>query len=351
MVLFLQRANLRTKYVKVLHYLHTSFPHVFIFTMQKFIQSSIHYSVLWQESADLLNIKESKKHIDATLGMGGHVEYFFTLNPNLYVFGFDQDENARKIASERLDTLIKKKQLQIIPENFRKIEEICEKNKFTPTSILFDIGVSSLQFDDGDRGFSFRFKAPLDMRMNQSDTLTAKEIINNWTQEEIQNIFYIYGEEKHSYLITKKIVERREIQPFETTTELADFIVSIKPFSKKTLHPAALVFQALRIAVNKELEVLETAIHQAVKILEKGGRLAIITFHSLEDRIVKNVLDQYISKEKINKYKHNSTTEVAPINPKLCLKKISKKPIIPSKKEQEENPRSRSAKMRVVEKI
>ncbi len=319
--------------------------------MTEFTQSSIHYSVLWKESAEFLNIEKSKYHIDATLGMGGHVEYFFSLNPNLQVLGFDQDENARKIAGERLKLFKEKNQFFIIPENFKKIEEVCTEKNFQPTSILFDIGVSSLQFDDGDRGFSFRFEAPLDMRMNQNDTLTAKEIINTWKQEELQNIFYIYGEEKHAYLLAKKIVQQREEKPFETTTELAEFIVSVKPFSKKTIHPAALVFQALRIAVNKELEVLETAVHQAVKILQKGGRLAIITFHSLEDRIVKNVLDEYISKEKVNKYKQQSTTENTSINSKLCLQKISKKPIIPSEKEQNENPRSRSAKMRVVEKI
>ncbi len=283
--------------------------------------------------------------------MGGHVEYFFSLNKHLQVLGFDQDENARKIAGERLENFIEKKQFTIIPENFKKLEEICTNKNFTPTSILFDIGVSSLQFDDGERGFSFRFEAPLDMRMNQNDTLTAKEIINTWSQEKLQHIFYTYGEEKHAYLITKKIIQRREKQLFETTTELAEFIVSIKPFSKKTIHPAALVFQALRITVNKELEVLETAVHQAVALLQKGGRLAIITFHSLEDRIVKNVLDTYISKEKINKYQQNSTTDASTANPKLCLKKISKKPIIPSQHEQSENPRSRSAKMRVVEKI
>jgi len=314
--------------------------------MTEFAQSSIHYSVLWQESAEFLDIKNSQYHIDATLGMGGHVEYFFSQNKNLHVLGFDQDENARKIAKKRLNTFIVNNQLKIIPENFKKLKEICLEKKFKPTSLLFDIGVSSLQFDDGDRGFSFRFDAPLDMRMNQSDTLTAKEIINNWTQEELQNIFYVYGEEKHAYLITKKIVQQREIKQFETTVELAEFIVSIKPFSKKKIHPAALVFQALRIAVNKELEVLETAVHQAVEILQKGGRLAIITFHSLEDRIVKNVLDQYISKEKVNKYKNNENLES-----RFCLKKINKKPIIPSKKEQDENSRSRSAKMRVVEKI
>jgi len=326
--------------------------YAFILIMTEFTQSSVHYSVLWKESAELLNITSSTHHIDATLGMGGHVHYFLSLNPNLQILAFDQDENARKIARERLSDAIENNKCVIIPENFKKLEEVCNKEKFTPTSILFDIGVSSLQFDDGDRGFSYRFEAPLDMRMNQNDTLTAKEIINTWSQDALQNIFYVYGEEKHSYLITKKIVERREIQPFETTTELAEFIVSIKPFSKKTLHPAALVFQALRIAVNKELEVLETAVHQAVSLLKKGGRLAIITFHSLEDRIVKNALDQYISKEKINKYKKPTPEEEKQNeNSKISLKKISKKPIIPSKKEQEENSRSRSAKMRVVEKI
>ncbi len=330
-----------TFYTQVFH----MFP---LFFMHDFKQSPLHYSVLWKESAIFLNITESTKHIDATLGMGGHAQYFFTQNPHLHILGFDQDAQARTIAQKRLNTFIANNQLEIIPENFQYLKKICTEKNYTPTSILFDIGVSSLQFDDKNRGFSYRFKAPLDMRMDQNTSLTAHEIINTWSQEQLQHIFSLYGEEKYSYRISKKIIEQRKIKPFETTTELANYIVSIKPFSKKTLHPASLVFQALRIAVNNELEVLETAIHQAIHILAKGGRLAVITFHSLEDRIVKNVFEHYISKEKRNKYKQPTSPSQ---QKQFCLKKITKKPLTPSETELAENSRSHSAKMRVVEKL
>ncbi len=319
--------------------------------------SEIHASILLEESFEMLHINNSSVHIDATLGMGGHAEYYLSHNKNLQLFGFDQDPFARKIAQERLQKYSNR--FEIIPQNFETLQQVTDEKKIEPTSILFDIGVSSLQFDDGKRGFSFRFEAPLDMRMNPENELTAEIIINEWSQEKLCEIFTDYGEEKYAYLLSKKIVEEREINPFLTTVQLAEFIEKVKPWKKKSWkkgggkskesagNAAALVFQALRIAVNRELDVLEKALHQAIKILKKGGRLAVISFHSLEDRIVKKCFEEYISKEKINKYAIPSESE----NNKYSLRRITKKPFTPSSVEIEKNPRSRSAKMRVVEKL
>jgi 16S rRNA (cytosine1402-N4)-methyltransferase len=323
--------------------------------------SDIHVSVLRDECADILNISGRTCCIDATLGLGGHTHYFCEQNPHLQVFGFDQDENARKKATERLEQYSER--VEIIPQNFENIEKVCQEKNISPDSILFDIGVSSLQFDTPDRGFSFRFDAKLDMRMNQSDGLTAEEIVNTWSAEELEKIFLEYGEESWGRHIAKKICEEREKKPFVSTLELSDFIARVKPTKKVGKnsgkngggHPAALVFQALRIAVNRELEVLEKALHGAIRVLAPGGRIAVITFHSLEDRIVKNIFASYEQKGKKQKYPKpsESTNAVEKISGenKIFLEKIHKKPLIPSPREIAQNPRSRSAKLRCVQKM
>ena len=189
----------------------------------------IHTSVLLHESLEGLDITNASHYIDATLGMGGHTYAFLSENSQLKAMGFDQDAHARKIAGEKLAPFIAEQRCIIIPENFEKIGEISEKKDFFPDAILFDIGVSSLQFDTPDRGFSFRFDAPLDMRMNQENSLTAREIVNTWSAEALEKIFLEYGEESWGRHIAKKIVEDRENVPFETTLQLSDFIARVNP--------------------------------------------------------------------------------------------------------------------------
>ncbi len=320
--------------------------------MTGFVLHNIHTSVLLEESKKILDISSRKKYIDCTLGLGGHTFSFLKENSQLCVKGFDHDISAREKAKERLEQFIEEGRMEIIPKNFENIQE---QENFFPDSIFFDIGVSSLQFDTPDRGFSFRFEAPLDMRMNTDDFLTAEIIVNTWSEEKLEKIFLEYGEESWGKHIAKKICEDREKTPFKTTTQLAEFIARIKPFEKDREknsggHPAVLVFQALRIAVNRELEVLEKALHAAIKILAPEGRIAVITFHSLEDKIVKNIFAFYEQKGKKQKYpkkeeeKKNSSRE----NISFFLEKINKKPIIPSSEEVLKNPRSRSAKLRGI---
>lgn len=324
----------------------------------------IHTSVLLHESKEGLDIQNATRYIDATLGMGGHTHAFLSANPELKARGFDQDEQAREKANTRLKEFIDSGRCTIIPENFEKIG-ICAE--FSPDAILFDIGVSSLQFDTPDRGFSFRFDAPLDMRMNQDDELTAEIIVNTWSAEDLEKIFLEYGEESWGRHIAKKIVEDRAEKPFNTTLQLSDFVARVKPFNKerkktgKNLggHPAVLVFQALRVAVNREFEVLETALHSAIKILTKGGRIGVISFHSLEDKIVKNIFASYEQKGKKQKYPRTPPAPSGRVAgagaegdiTNTVLEKITKKPISPSPEEIERNPRSRSAKLRIMKKL
>lgn len=330
----------------VFHSFFTSFPqfiHILFISCLFMSLSEIHASVLPKECFELLNGDLTVRHIDATLGLGGHALLFLENNEGVQLLGFDQDESARELAKQRLDSFSDR--LNIIPQNF---ETIGDYSNFHPTSILFDIGVSSLQFDDAQRGFSFRFDAPLDMRMNQDQSLTASEIVNTWKEEDLIRIFYEYGEEPLAKKIAKRIVERRVISPFQTTQDLSSFLEEIKPsprFRKKQGggHPAALVFQSLRIAVNRELEVLKKAIRSSLEILSPGGRLGIISFHSLEDRIVKQIFDEYAPKKKRQKYPADSQSPEP-------FELITKKPVTPSEEELKKNSRSRSAKLRVIQK-
>jgi 16S rRNA (cytosine1402-N4)-methyltransferase len=282
-------------------------------------QQFSHVPVLYREVVEQLNLKSGGLYLDLTLGGGGHSRLILEANPEVRLVGVDQDEMAIAAATAQLEcfgdrAIIRK-------NNFATFKP----GKYRFDGILADLGVSSAQFDIAERGFSFRNTAPLDMRMDQSQSLDAAEIVNTWDEAELADIFYKYGEERLSRRIARQIVEQR---PFETTTGLAYTVAGCFPAAARRgrIHPATRVFQALRIAVNRELEVLETLLDKAPLWLNPGGRLAIISFHSLEDRIVKHRLRE-----------------------SEWLTVITKKPILPQDDEVEENIRSRSAKLRVAE--
>lgn len=316
--------------------------------MSKFETEQIHNSVLLSESLEALNPQKNEVVVDATLGMGGHSEAILQSNENVKIIGIDQDKNALKLANERLEKFGER--FKSFHANFSEIKSVLAEAKIEKVDgILADLGVSSLQFDDAMRGFSFRFDAPLDMRMNaDSDEETAAELLQRLSEEEIANVIYNYGEERFSRRIARRIVEKRKKgEPVETTRELAHLIEkAIGRGKKDKIHPATKTFQALRIAVNRELEILEDFINDAVDILKTNGRLAIITFHSLEDRIVKQTFQRLAGKC------------ICPPRLPQCVcgaeKKIeilTKKPITPQEIEVGNNPRSRSAKLRACLKL
>ena len=289
--------------------------------------------------------------IDATLGLGGHSEAILESlqsNEEAQVIGIDQDTAAIAYAEKRLERFGER--FSAFHSNFSDIKEIWERSGAErPCGILADLGVSSLQFDSAERGFSFRYDAPLDMRMDTgSDDETAAELLQTLSEEEIANVIYQYGEERFSRRIARRIVERREKgEPVQTTKELADLVYgAVKKSKRDQIHPATRTFQALRIAVNRELEILAGFIGDAVDILETNGRLVIISFHSLEDRIVKQTFQKLAGK-----------CSCPPRLPQcVCgaekrIEIITKRPIVPTEREMNENPRSRSAKMRVCQKL
>lgn len=316
--------------------------------MPKFEAEQIHNSVLLSESLDALSPQNNEIFIDATLGMGGHTEAILQANESVKVIGIDQDRNALKLANERLEKFGER--FKSFHANFSEIKSVLAEAKIEKVDgVLADLGVSSLQFDDAQRGFSFRFDAPLDMRMNaDSDDETAAELLQSLSEEEIANVIYNYGEERFSRRIARRIVEKRKNgEPIETTRELASLIErAIGRGKKDKIHPATKTFQALRIAVNGELEILEDFIKDAVDILKTNGRLAIITFHSLEDRIVKQTFQKLAGK-----------CSCPPRLPQcVCgaekkIEILTKKPIIPPEIEIGNNPRSRSAKLRACFKL
>ncbi|NDJ17307.1 16S rRNA (cytosine(1402)-N(4))-methyltransferase RsmH [Myxacorys almedinensis] len=286
-----------------------------------------HIPVLSRELIDGLAIRSGGHYLDATVGGGGHAALILAAEAEVRVTALDQDEQAIAAAQFKLRALgyssEERDRVQFHQRNFAQFDP--QETKFD--GILADLGVSSAQFDVAERGFSFRNEAPLDMRMDQRQQLTAAEVVNHWDESELANIFYVYGEERLSRRIAKRIVEQR---PFTTTTGLADAIAHCVPKSYRygRIHPATRTFQALRIFVNRELEVLETFIEKAPQWLTPGGRIAIISFHSLEDRIVKHRLKE---------------------SPLLAV--LTKKPIIPQADELRENVRSRSAKLRIAERL
>lgn len=306
-----------------------------------------HKTVLLRETVDGLNIKPDGTYVDCTLGGAGHSTYLLQqLSEKGRLIAFDQDDTALQHAEETLSDY--QGQLILIKSNFRYLKECLHEHGITEVDgILFDLGVSSPQLDTPERGFSYHHDAPLDMRMDQSATLTAKEVVNEWRYEDLVRIFFKYGEEKFSKQIARKIEEARSKSPIQTTGQLVDLIKDAIPAPARRSggHPAKRVFQAIRIAVNDELKVFEEALEQAIDVLKPGGRVSVITFHSLEDRICKSTF-----KEKSSLPDLPPGLPVIPEEFEPELKLITRKPITASEEELAENNRARSAKLRIAEK-
>ena len=308
-----------------------------------------HVTVLLHETIDMLDVKPDGVYVDATLGGAGHSEYLLSkLSEKGHLYAFDQDQNAIDNAQKRLAPYIEKGMVTFIKDNFRHLQaRLREAGVQEIDGICYDLGVSSPQLDQRERGFSYKKDAPLDMRMNQDASLTAYEVVNNYDYHDLVRIFFKYGEDKFSKQIARKIEQAREMKPIETTTELAEIIKSAKPAKelKKKGHPAKQIFQAIRIEVNDELGAADESIQQAMDMLALDGRISVITFHSLEDRLTKQL------------FKEASTVEVPKglpfipddLKPKMEL--VSRKPILPSVEELEANNRSHSAKLRVARRI
>ena len=305
-----------------------------------------HVSVLLEESIESLDIKEDGIYVDCTLGGAGHsYEICKRLSNKGRLIGIDQDTTALKAAAERLKEF---ENVTYVHDNFYNIAEVLDNLGIEKVDgILMDLGVSSYQLDEPKRGFSYMHDAPLDMRMDTESDFSAYNVINEYSEAALRQIMWDYGEEKFARKIATIIVERRQIKPVETTMELVDIIKAAIPARfRRDGHPAKRTFQAVRIEVNKELKVIDKTIEDGVNRLNTGGRIAIITFHSLEDRIVNNV------------YKNLERPCTCPPDFPICVcnkkpqvKVISRKPILPTEEEVDINPRSRSAKLRIAEKI
>jgi len=313
-----------------------------------------HITVLKEEATEGLHIKRDGIYVDCTLGGAGHSSLIASkLGEYGRLIALDQDDWALNNAKERLAPYEDK--VSLVKTNFRHLEDAL-KELAVPMKdgipqvdgILYDLGVSSPQFDEGERGFSYNHDAPLDMRMDQTSDLTAWHIVNEWPEQEIARVLYQYGEEKFSRRIAKFILEHRRQAPIQTTGQLVDIIKEGIPAAARRTggHPAKRSFQALRIAVNDELGAFEESLHQAVRCLAPGGRVSVITFHSLEDRICKQIFNGYVGKC------------TCPPDFPMCvcggegeLKLVNRKPIVPGEAELEQNPRARSAKLRVAEKL
>lgn len=305
-----------------------------------------HISVLLEESISSLNLKEDSVIVDCTLGYGGHSSKILSKVKKGFLFAFDQDSEAIRHSTNRLNEI--GTNFTIIKSNFAYLKEkLNELDIHKVDGVLFDLGVSSPQLDEKERGFSYHEDAKLDMRMDKDNQLSAYEVVNNYSKEELSRIFYKYGEDKFANNIAKKIVEYRENKKIETTLELVEIIKTAVPMKfRKDKHPARQIFQAIRIEVNKELDVIEPALEQALSILNIGGRVAVITFHSLEDRIVKNYFKEVTKIDEKVKGLPNIPDEFLPDFKLVCNKAIE-----PGKEELENNPRARSAKLRVIERI
>ena len=306
-----------------------------------------HISVLLQECIDGLNIKPDGIYADGTLGGAGHSSQIAKRLTGGRLIGIDRDTVALQAATERLAPYADR--VTLVHSNFSEIAKVFADLQIDGADgILLDLGVSSPQLDDGERGFSYMVDAPLDMRMNNEDALSAEVVVNTWPQEELKRILYTYGEERYAPQIAAAICRRREERPIATTLELVDIIRSAMPPAalREKQHPAKRSFQAIRIAVNDELGSVEKVMRDAFSVLNPGGRLAVITFHSLEDRIVKLAMA-----EAAKGCTCPPSFPVCVCGKKPLVKLISRKPIVASDKELEDNPRSRSAKLRVCEKL
>ena len=309
---------------------------------------SLHKSVLLNETLEYLNPNVGEIFVDATLGIGGHTEAILNSSENSKVLGIDQDLEAIGFAKQRLESFGTR--INTVHSNFTEIKSVLEEAGIEKVDgIIADLGVSSLQLDSEERGFSFRFDAPLDMRMDtDSDGETVAELLERLSEEEIANVIYEYGDERFSRRIARRIVERRNLgEPVQTTFELADIVRrSVKRSKNSKTNPATKTFQALRIAVNREIEILEEFINDSVNLLKEEGRLVVITFHSIEDRVIKRTMQKL------------SGRCFCPPKFPICVcgsskqvKILTRKPIVPSEQEQTENPRSRSAKLRACYKL
>ena len=306
-----------------------------------------HKSVLLDECIEALNIRPDGIYLDGTLGGAGHSLEICRRLIGGHLIGVDRDTVALEAAAKRLHA--HRSKVTLVHDNFANLGQILDSLGLDAIDgMLFDLGVSSPQLDDGERGFSYMVDAPLDMRMNRDDTLTAYDIVNNWPREELRRILFEYGEERYAPQIAAAIVRRRQQRPIETTLELVDVIRSAMPPQalREKQHPAKRSFQAIRIAVNDELASVSRLMHDAIDRLNPGGRLAVITFHSLEDRIVKNAMQAAA--------KGCTCPPEFPVC--ICGKKpkvrvLTRKPIVSGAQELAENPRARSAKLRVAEKL
>ena len=307
-----------------------------------------HYSVLLQETIDELHIRPDGIYVDGTLGGGGHAfQLCSRLNENGHFYGIDQDAAAIEAAGERLRCF--GNQVTIIRSNYcRMVEELKARGVTGVDGIVLDLGVSSYQLDEADRGFTYREDAALDMRMDQRQEKTARDIVNGYSEMELYRVIRDYGEDKFAKNIAKHIVQAREKKPVETTGELVEIIKAAIPAKIRMQkgHPAKQTFQAIRIELNRELEVLRDSLDDMIDFLNPGGRICIITFHSLEDRIVKNA------------FRTNEHPCTCPPDFPVCVcgkvskgRVVTRKPVLPGEKELEENSRSKSAKLRVFERI
>lgn len=304
----------------------------------------MHKSVLLEESLKYLNLKENSVIVDCTLGYGGHSSHILKEIKKGFLFAFDQDDEAISASRKRLDEI--NSNYEIIRSNFVNLKsELANRQIYEVDGILYDLGVSSPQLDESERGFSFHNEARLDMRMDQTKALSAYEVVNNYSYDDLVRVFRDYGEEKYATSIAKKIVSVRNDKDIVTTLDLVDIVKSSVPEKyKREKHPARKVFQAIRIEVNNELEVFEKSLNQALELIKVGGRVCVITFHSLEDRICKEVFKNASSVDK--------QLQKLPIIPEEYQPKFKViANVEPSIQEIEENNRSRSARLRVIERV
>ena len=309
-----------------------------------------HTTVLLRETVDGLAIKPNGIYVDCTLGGAGHSEYLLSqLNNDGHLYAFDPDQKAIENAKIRLAEYVAKKQVTFVKANFRELTtELNQLGVTEVDGILYDLGVSSPQLDEAERGFSYHQDAPLDMRMDQDAPLSAYQVVNEYSYHELVKIFFRYGEEKFSKQIARLIERKRTDKPIETTGELVDLIKEAipAPARRKGGHPAKRVFQAIRIAVNDELGAIESSLEQAIDLLSIEGRVSVITFHSLEDRIVKTMFKEFSTPKDMPHGLPVVPQEFQPV-----LKLVNRKPIIPSEEELQDNNRARSAKLRIAEKM
>ena len=306
----------------------------------------MHYSVMKEEVLESLDLRDDGIYVDATLGYAGVSKEILMRMKRGFLFAFDQDEEAIKYSDNVLGKI--GSNYKLFHTNFVNLKTSLETEGISEVDgIVFDLGLSSPEIDDTSRGFSFMRNARLDMRMDRREKIDAHYIVNNYSEEKLKEIFYLYGEEKFSKVIASKIVSSRKLKEINTTLELVDVIKSSVPVKYFNLqHPERRIFQAIRIEVNSELTVLSKVLPDAINLLKKGGRLSVITFHSLEDRIVKQIFKKYSEVDEVVK-----GLPIIPDEYKPLIKLINRKPMEASEKELNENSRSRSAKLRIVERL